>query len=331
MRLLRRIVLTLAILAAAAGAAAVASPWPSALAIRALFEAGAASTRAAQAPFLPQGLGERTDLAWDAAHPQGRLDLFLPPGEVPAAGWPVVVWVHGGAWVSGSKDEVSNYLRILAGRGVATVGVGYPLSPGARHPEPARHVLRALDWLAAHGAGLGIDPARMVLAGDSAGAQIAAQAGIALTDPGYAARLGAAPALPAGNLRGLVLFCGGMGLAGMPDRGLGGLFIRAVVFAHFGSRSLTGVPDLDLFEIAPNLHAGMPPLFLSVGNADPLRAPTFAVADRAAALGITTDTLFYPPDHQPPLGHEYQFDLTTPEGQAALDRASAFVASVTAP
>ncbi|QYK40932.1 MAG: alpha/beta hydrolase [Paracoccaceae bacterium] len=331
MSLLLRLIAVVLLLAVAATAAFVASPWPSALLIRTVFERGAAATHAAQEPFVPQGLTEHRDIAFDPASPAARLDIYLPPGDPPPGGWPVVVWAFGGAWVSGSKEEVANYLRVLAGQGFATAAPAYPLSPRARHPEPARAFLAATDWLAANATGYGIDPARLVLAGDSAGAQVAAQAGLAITDPAYAARLGVAPAVPAAALRGMVLFCGGLGIEGLPRSGIVGLFVRAVVFAHFGSRSLADIPGLDLFEVAPNLHPGVPPLFLSVGNADPLAPPTYLVATRAADLGIPTDTLFFPPDHQPPLGHEYQFDLGSPAGQLALGRAAAFIARVTAP
>jgi acetyl esterase/lipase len=70
---------------------------------------------------------------------------------------------------------------------------------------------------------------------------------------------------------------------------------------------------------------GQQPMFLSAGNADPLGPQSVQLAERAAALGIRTDTLFFPADHAPLLGHEYQFDLDIADGRTALDRASAFL------
>lgn len=307
------------------------SPWPMVIVIRQIFDRGAAAASAALVAHLPAGVEERPDLTYDPDDPDGRLDLFLPPGDVPDDGWPVVVWVHGGAWVSGRKEDVGNYLRILSARGFATVAVDYTLAPTARHPGPTRQVNRALGWLRASGEQLGLDMTRVALAGDSAGAQIAAQAGIVETDPAYAGRLGLQAALPAGHLRGLVLFCGGFDATAIDTDGAFGGFLRTVMWAYLGQRDFAAAPDIGLFSIPQNLPPGMPPLFVSAGSADPLAPQSTALADRAAALGIVTDTLFFAPDHQPPLGHEYQFNLDTAAGQEALDRATAFLARLFAP
>jgi acetyl esterase len=323
-RLLR--LLAFILLLAAAGFAAIRlSPWPSVLVIRHFFDSDAAMASAALQKHLPQGLTEHLNLTYDPDSRPGTLDVFLPPGPVPTGGWPVVVWVHGGAWVSGSKENVANYLRILAGRGFATVGVGYTLAPTAHHPGPARQVNIALGWLNANGPALGLDMTRTALAGDSAGAQIAAQTGIVLTDPAYATRLGIAPALKPGQLRGLVLFCGGYDIATVDFDGAFGGFLKTVLWAYFGTKDFARAPDLPLFSIPQNLPAAMPPMFLSAGNADPLGPQSVQLAERAATLGIRTDTLFFPADHAPLLGHEYQFDLDIADGRTALDRASAFL------
>ena len=62
------------------------------------------------------------------------------------------------------------------------------------------------------------------------------------------------------------------------------------------------------------------------GNADPLLPQTTALVERLDGLGVETDTLLFPPDTSPPLGHEYQFLLDTPAGREALSRILAFLA-----
>jgi acetyl esterase len=89
-RILRMSVLTPAVTAVGTYTAVRLSPWPSVLIIRAIFDSDATRAMAAPEPLIP----------------------------TPADGWPVVVWVHGGAWVSGSPDNVANDLRLIAGRGV---------------------------------------------------------------------------------------------------------------------------------------------------------------------------------------------------------------------
>lgn len=327
-RFLLRLVLVALVFAGLAVGASFVSPWPGVMAIRVVFDRGAAAASARLAPMVPRDVAVRRHIAHTPSDPQGRLDLFLPPGDAPAGGWPVVVWVHGGAWVSGNKGDVENWLRILAGRGYATVAPAYTLAPRTVHPGPARQVNAALAWVVAEGPGQGLDPSRVVLAGDSAGAQIAAQAGIAQVDAAYAGRLGITPALPAASLRGLVLFCGGYDPAAVRGEGVFGWFIDTVFWAYFGQKDWRASPMLADFAIPPNLPAAMPPLFISAGNADPLLAQSRALVATADARGIKVDSLFFPDDHQPPLGHEYQFDLGGEAGQQAFDRMVAFLAGV---
>src|SRR6476469_1767395 len=161
----RGLVRTAALSAAtAAGAVAVgarATPWPSALVIRAVFDRGAARSSAALARHVPGDLVEIVDEAYDIASPDGRLDVFRPRRDGPL---PTVVWVHGGAFVSGSKSDVSNYLRVLAGRGLTTIGVDYSIAPGSRYPTPVKQVAAALAHVVDHADRLGVEPERVIVA-----------------------------------------------------------------------------------------------------------------------------------------------------------------------
>lgn len=108
------------------------------------------------------------------------LDLYLPaPGAAPA---PLVVLVHGGGWRSGDRTEMAPLASRLAARGFAAATVSYRLSGQARYPAAIDDVRDAVRWLRGHAADLGVDPARFVLAGGSAGGQIAAL--VSVTNPG---------------------------------------------------------------------------------------------------------------------------------------------------
>lgn len=328
-RFVLRLVLLLLVAAALAVGISFVSPWPGVLAIRGTFAWWTAGAVADLAALAPHEVRARLHIAHTPSDPQGRVDLYLPPGAPPAGGWPVVVWVHGGAWVAGDKSDVGNWLRIVASRGYAAVAPAYTRAPAGVHPGPARQVNAALDWVVREGRAQGLDPTRLVLAGDSAGAQIAAQAGIAQVDAAYATRLGIVPALPAGALRGLVLFCGGYDPALVKGEGVFGWFINTVFWAYFGQKDWRASPMLGDFAIPANLPAGLPPLFVSAGNADPLLAQSRALAVAAEAKGIRVDRLFFPDDFQPPLGHEYQFALNGEAGRQAFDRMIAFLAAET--
>lgn len=308
--------------------ATLLSPWPTVLAIRFVFDRDAARAMERLEPRLPDGIDRRRDLAYG---PEAResLDLYLPSGAPPPGGWPVVVWVHGGAFVSGSRQNVGNYLQILAAEGYAAMAPDYGLAPANRHPRPAAQMLEALLWLQGAADDHGLDPDRIVLAGDSAGSHIALQTAIALHDPAYADALGLSPQTDPDSLRGLALFSGAYDLQGMDREGAFSGFLQTVLWSYLGHKAPAEAPDAALFSLFAHLPPTLPPLFVSAGNADPLLPQSTALAGMAAARGIGVDTLFFPSDHQPALGHEYQFTLD-PAGEEAFARLTAFLRRVMA-
>lgn len=330
MSALRRIVWRSALVAGVftllAVGAFVASPWPGALLIRAAFDRGAERTARALQPHVPAGGVEHLDEIYDAADPDGRFDLFLPAPANRAAGTPlpVVVWVHGGGAVSGRRGDVGNYARILAAQGFAVAAVDYTIAPEATYPTPVRQVNAALGYLAAHGSRWGLSSERFVLAGDSAGAQIAAQVGNLTAVPAYARALGIAPALRREQLRALLLFCGPYVMRSSDLDGLGRAFMHTVLWAYSGTRRYETDARFATANVIDYVTADFPPAFVSAGNADPLLRHSVALATRLRDVGAPVRTLFFASDHEPPLPHEYQFDLDGDAGRLALREAVAF-------
>jgi acetyl esterase/lipase len=319
---MRRWLIALAALAGLAIGAAVLSPWPGVVLIRAIFDRGAAAAAAALAPLVPVEVATTTH-TYDPADPDAVLDIHRPPA--PREGGPLVVWIHGGGFVSGRRGDLDAYTRILSGRGFTVVNLDYTIAPEATYPTPIRQANTALAWLQANAADLGIDPSKIVLAGDSAGAQIAAQTAAIVTNPDYASRLGIAPGITPGRLAGALLFCGVYDISGMGGKGLLGWFVHTTAWAYSGTRSWRTDPDFATMSVTPWLTPAFPPAFISAGNADPLAPQSVALAAAIRALGIPADTLFFPPGYAPPLAHEYQFDLSTPAGRDALARAVAWL------
>lgn len=299
------------------------SPWPSVLLIRHVFDEGAREASAALEKHVPADLREWRDLAYDPADPDGRLDLYAPAdADGPLT---TVVWIHGGGFVSGDKGDVANYARVLAGQGFAVASVQYTIAPEAQYPTPVLQAHRALAFLARGGHGLPVDPDRLVLAGDSAGAQIAAQLAAALAEPAYARAIGFEPALAPGQLAGALLYCGPYDAALVGGEGPFAGFMRTVFWSYFGLREVGGDPKVAQFSVARHVTPAFPPTFISVGNADPLAPHSAALADALEAQGVPVTRLFFPDDHQPPLAHEYQFNLDGEAGQRALRESVAFL------
>lgn len=100
-----------------------------------------------------------------------RLDLVVPSGRGP---YPSVAWFHGGFWQEGSKAGSGFAAPALAESGVALAGVGYPLAPEVRLRAIVQSAGAALVRLQHEAPSYGLDPERIVVAGHSAGAHLAA-------------------------------------------------------------------------------------------------------------------------------------------------------------
>jgi acetyl esterase/lipase len=99
------------------------------------------------------------------------MDFYRAIGRTGVA--PCVVMIHGGGWDNGDRKQLPELNHHLARLGYAVAAVSYRLAPQTVWPGQAQDVRAAVDYLKTHAEELGVDPARLVLMGRSAGGQIA--------------------------------------------------------------------------------------------------------------------------------------------------------------
>jgi acetyl esterase/lipase len=107
----------------------------------------------------------------DQPDPRQKLDVYSPGI---AKHQPVVFWIHGGGWVTGDKSEVKIKPQYFMDKGFVFVSINYRLLPGVDIGVLTRDVAKAFGWMEKHIAEYGGDPKRVLVAGHSAGAQLAA-------------------------------------------------------------------------------------------------------------------------------------------------------------
>jgi len=249
----------------------------------------------------------------DFAQPAGfrplSLDLRIPHASDP----PLVVFLHGGGWLRGSRKVFTpgigdgrSFDRIVAA-GFAVASCEYRLSGEARFPAQLDDVSAALGWLQAHGADHGVDASRIVLWGVSAGATLAALTGLRRDD-----------------VRGVVDWFGPSDLFAMADLDTGEPPAQTREALWLGAPAPM-VPDAArAASPIAQVQAGAPPFHLSHGTADehvPFeQSASFARTLRAAGV----DVEFHPVDGG---RHFWQgLDDTDP----VFDRAIDFALRVTA-
>jgi acetyl esterase/lipase len=308
----------------------VASPWPAALLIRALFERGARETVTEMEPYAPtSGLASTLDVHYGDAGADTSLDVFNPDTGTDAL--PTVIWIHGGAWISGDKSNVRPYVELIAAQGYTAVALNYTVAPERTYPTALTQLNEAIAFLIEHAEDYRIDPDRIVIAGDSAGANLTSQLAVLTTSPDYASLVGLTPALRPDQLRAVVLNCGIYDVSGIPNApGVGGWGFRIALWAYLGERDWSNTAGGEQMSSLDYVTAQFPTTWISGGNADPLTATqSQPLAAKLDSLGVHVTPVFYPEDHDPKLPHEYQFHLDFADARAALQSTIDFLGTVT--
>jgi acetyl esterase len=233
--------------------------------------------------FFTQGeqrsMGEVRNLS--AQTPAGALPLRLyRPEGVPAQA-PALIYLHGGGWVIGDLDTHDVLCREMADRaGCVVLSVDYRLAPEHRFPAAFDDSLAAFRWVRAQAAGLGIDPKRLAIGGDSAGGNLAAACSLALRD-----------AADLDGLRLQLLIYPATDARCVADshqrNGQGYLLTRESMDYYLG-HYLPSSADRADWRASPLLHVdhgGLPPALVLTAGYDPLRDEGRAYADALSAAG----------------------------------------------
>lgn len=213
------------------------------------------------------------------------LRLFRP---LAAASTGVIVYLHGGGWVLGSLESHHRLMRNLAiESGAALIGVDYRRAPEHPFPEPLNDCLTVIRWLQAEADSMQLDPERIVLGGDSAGANLALACLLDLRDRG--------DPMPVGASLFYGCYWARLGTNSHQQFGHGDYRLSTKEMGWFWDQYLgrngKGHP---LAEPMDASLAGLPPLFLNYGTVDPLADDTTEMVRRLDQAGVVHECIAYP-------------------------------------
>ena len=259
------------------------------------------SPEAAYAAFLetlpPPAYADVVYTQGDGA-PQ-TLDIYLPEGDGP---WPLLIYVHGGGWMAGDKQEGAEIADGFVPQGYAVVSINYRLAP--QHPFPAAiaDTQCAVAWAREHAAEYGFDAAHVALIGGSAGGHLAALAGV-VAAPSAPAKPTWQPSCGDPNVdlqvQAIVSFAGPMDLSLVEKSSAG----RGAVVAFLGS----ACEDAAICAAASPItyvSADAPPMLLVHGTEDAI-VPVVGSERMAQALWAAGAQVIYLP--VPGAGHDIPF------------------------
>ncbi|EFL14598.1 alpha/beta hydrolase [Streptomyces sp. C] len=268
----------------------------------------AAALRAAVAAGAPaRPAGPEVASVYDTTAGGVPVRVYDPaPG---AAGRPLAVYLHGGGWVMCGPDTHDALCRALASAsGAVVVSADYRLAPEHPWPAAADDALAVLLWARTEAERLGCDPARVVVAGDSSGGNLAAVTALR------------APGLVAGQLLAYPPLDASMGSESVAAYGRG-YFHTAAHMAWYwdqygGDPAHPHVSPLRAADVA-----GLPRTLIVLADCDLLRDEGLAYARRLAGAGVDCEVRLYPGVFHGFLG------LPLPAARAAVAGAAAWLAA----
>lgn len=225
---------------------------------------------------------DRTVPAGDAALP---VRIYRPDATGPL---PALVYYHGGGWVVGNLDAVDVPCRRLANRaGCVVVSVDYRLAPEHKFPTAVEDAYAAARWVTANAGALGVDPARVAVGGDSAGANLAAVVALMSRDRGHFRLCHQTLLYPITNHA--------FDTASYRDNGEGYYLTRdgmAWFWNHYLGDAQDGRHPYASPLLAPD-HTGLPPALVITAEFDPLRDEGEAYGRQLAAAGVPVEVTRY--------------------------------------
>ena len=214
---------------------------------------------------------------------------------------PVVLYIHGGAWMISNRDEQGlPLMNEMAARGWTGVNADYRLSPRATFPDHLIDVKRAIAWIRAHADEIGADPAFIAIAGGSAGGHLAALAALTANDPQFQPGFAEVDT----SIQACIPFYGIYDF--LDEEHPGGKEFSKLLEKHIMKASPDD--DLPLYEAAsPMTHvrADAPPFFIVHGSVDTL-APSATARRFADALRAVSDA---PVGYAELPGTQHAFDV----------------------
>lgn len=267
---------------------------------------------------LPRGVVECRNIRYGSHGNDNLLDVYYPEGTTTPL--PTIVSIHGGGYVYGSKEIYRRYGMDMARRGFAFVNFNYRLAPRWKFPTPLWDTNSVMEWICCNATRYHLDPSRIILVGDSAGAQLSSQHAAIATNPEYAALF--QMQLPEIKIRALGLNCG------MYDMANSGAAPRKGIYLDYlGKKMPTDDPR---FRVLEAIGGNYPPAYITTACHDFLRQEAEPMYNHLVSMGIRSAWKCYGTEEDKSVGHVFHVNILQPEAIRCNDDAAAFFLSVLA-
>jgi Esterase/lipase len=243
---------------------------------------------------IPEDIKRCDDISYGKYGVQNLLDVYCK-GNV-GVKQPVIISVHGGGFVYGSKKAYQFYCMSLAERGFAVVNFNYRLAPKYKFPAPVYDVNAAMEWVCKNADRYHLDTNNVFLVGDSAGAFIANQYATICANPAYAKLFDLA--VPNFKLRAVGLNCGSYSLDNNAQ-------VKGTLLDFFGKNPVEKYGEQ--LRTLNYIDSNYPPAFVMSSVKDFLKKDAEPMAQMLQSRGVEAICKIYC-DEKESIGHVFHLN-----------------------
>lgn len=261
----------------------------------------------------------KKDCTYPSAFPLNQYDMYLPKDTTEPC--PILVWVHGGFYLSGNKEQVQNLSTYIASNGVVVIAMNYAVAPENKYPS----ALTQINEITKHINQLDnnqIDLTKFYYGGDSAGGQLSAQF-VALTcNPQLSKAMNIKPEIDFSQIKGGIFVCAPLGIGSLnnTDRKMQFLF-SIFKRTYFGKLSRKKYKILNQVNISNHINNNFPPIFLTDGNNFSFEQQNRDFGMQLKNQNIKVKEVYFDSNYKK-VNHEYIFKLADKE---AIEGAEALI------
>ncbi len=252
------------------------------------------------------------------------LDIYIPHSDKTEP-LPVLVYFHGGGWISADKRIYDGIASTFSKNGYIIFNVNYRLAPTNRFPAALLDAACAIDWIEHNLERYGGDRTAIVLAGDSAGAQIASWYSCALHKRSLFEWVGCDSAIAAVPIKGLLLFYGVYDFDTVLDCRFP--FIEIYAKSFLGSERKSYLANSKVASSIKHISPELPPVFLCVGERDGLYSQSIAFAEMLEKSGVSCHKLCFSREYH--ADHGFLFFRWLKPSKIAYKAAGDFLSGLT--
>ena len=261
---------------------------------------------------IAQNVTIHNNIEYPSEHGSNVLDIYLP--KYASQPFTTIIFMHGGGYVGGDKQETIYFAASLAANGYAVVSINYERAPQSNYPIPLVQLGDVYDFVKSDTL-YKFDATNLIFAGSSAGAHCVAQFATIQSSKEYADLLEIEQTVPPEDIAAVLLYCGpyDFELFGSQSSNFMNFMMDRAMWAYFGRYDWQAAYGY-LATLKHHVTSDFPPTFVTDGNTGSFEYDGIELAQALQCLDVPV-TSFFIDINDEITGHEFQYNMQSPAAE----------------